>query len=388
VTRRYVYVLVAAGRRKSMHLGLVMECDYREGITQEEAFDEAFTQVEIAETGGLDGVWLAERHFAAPGRPLDAFGTGIPSIASAPLILASAIAARTRRVRIGIAVSVLPLSHPIRMAEEAATVDQISKGRLDFGVGRSGFPVAYAGYAIPYEESRGRFRECLDVIRKAWTEERFSYAGTYYTFNDVCVLPKPYQKPTPPIRIAATTRETFPQVGRTGSPIFVGLRGFDVQQLGDQLDAYRQARQAAGHPGEADVFLRIPVYVAETMTRAHDEPRESTMRSYQRLARQFARTVGAAGTSASEDRLERAASLSQVSYEDLLRDRLAYGTPEVVAERLTGLREHLGLAGVVIEPNVGGGIPQELVLRSLRLFAAEVAPRLRSVDVPEKEVRR
>jgi len=128
-----------------------MECDYRAGTTEADAFEEAFALMETAETCGLDGVWLAERHFAAPGRPLDAFGAGIPSIASVPLILASAIAARTTRVRIGIAVSVLPLCHPIRLAEEAATVDQISRERLDFGVGRSGFPRAYEGYAIPRE---------------------------------------------------------------------------------------------------------------------------------------------------------------------------------------------------------------------------------------------
>jgi alkanesulfonate monooxygenase SsuD/methylene tetrahydromethanopterin reductase-like flavin-dependent oxidoreductase (luciferase family) len=359
-----------------MHCGLVMECDHRQGASQEEAFEEIFAQMEIAESEGFDGVWLAERHFASRGRPLDAFGTGIPSVASAPLVVASAIAARTKRVRIGIAVSVLPLSHPIRMAEEAATVDQISRGRLDFGVGRSGFPTAYAGYAIPYEESRERFRECLEVILKAWTEERFSFEGKYHTFDDVAVIPKPRQKPHPPIRVAATTRETFPQIGQMGHPIFVGLRGFDVPQVAEQLDVYRQALREAGHAGTADVFLRIPVYVAESMAQAHAEPRESTMRSYQRLASQFARTSGAAGTTASEDRLERAARLSQVTYEDLLRDRLAYGTPEVVVERLAALRDALGLSGVVIEPNVGGGIPQENVFRSLRLFAQEVAPRL------------
>jgi alkanesulfonate monooxygenase SsuD/methylene tetrahydromethanopterin reductase-like flavin-dependent oxidoreductase (luciferase family) len=354
-----------------------MECDYRAGTTQEDAFDEAFALMEIAETYGLDGVWLAERHFAAPGRPLDAFGTGIPSIASAPLILASAIAARTIRLRVGLAVSVLPLSHPIRMAEEAATVDQISKGRLDFGVGRSGFPTAYAGYAVPYEESRERFHECLEVIRRAWTEERFSYAGKHYTFQDMCVLPKPYQKPFPPIRIAATTRETFPQVGRMGYPIFVGLRGFDVPQITAELQVYRQEWKEAGHAGNGDVFLRLPVYVAETMQRAYNEPQASTLRSYQRLAKQFARSAGAAGTTVAEERLERAVRLSQVSYNDLLQDRLAYGTPDVVAERLGQLREALGLTGVVIEPNVGGSIPRERVFESVCLFAQEVVPRLR-----------
>jgi alkanesulfonate monooxygenase SsuD/methylene tetrahydromethanopterin reductase-like flavin-dependent oxidoreductase (luciferase family) len=354
-----------------------MECDYRYGSTQEEAFEEAFALMETAETGELDGVWLAERHFAAPGRPLDAFGAGIPSIASAPLILASAIAARTSRVRIGLAVSVLPLSHPIRMAEEAATVDQISKGRLDFGVGRSGFPRAYEGYAIPYGESRERFHECLEVILKAWTEERFSYEGKYYTCHDVCVLPKPYQKPLPPIRVAATTRETFPQMGQMGYPIFVGLRGFDVPQVAAQLNVYRQAWQEAGHAGYGNVFLRLPVYVATTPEQAYAEPQASTMRSYQRLAQQFARTAGAAGTTVAEERRERAERLSRVSYDDLLRDRLAYGSPGLVVEKLQYLRDTLGLAGIVIEPNVGGGIPPALVLQSVRLFAQAVAPRLR-----------
>jgi alkanesulfonate monooxygenase SsuD/methylene tetrahydromethanopterin reductase-like flavin-dependent oxidoreductase (luciferase family) len=275
------------------------------------------------------------------------------------------------------AVSVLPLCHPIRLAEEAATVDQISKGRLDFGVGRSGFPRAYEGYAIPYAESRERFHEHLEVILKAWTQERFSYEGKYYACHDLCVLPKPYQKPHPPIRIAATTQETFPQVGAMGYPIFVGLRGFDVPQVARHLVVYRQALQEAGHAGNGDVFLRIPVYVAETAERAYTEPQASTLRSYQRLARAFAESVGEAGTTTAEERAERAARLSQIAYDELLRGRLAYGTPDMVVERLQHLRDELGLSGVVIEPNVGGGIPREQVFRSVRLFAQEVAPKLR-----------
>jgi len=211
-----------------MHVGLVMECDYREGRTQEEAFAEAMSIAEIAETQGLDGVWLAERHFAMHRRPTDPMGAGIPSIASVPLVLAAAIAARTTRVRIGTGVSVLPLCHPIRTAEEAATVDQISQGRLDFGVGRSGFPRAYSGYGVRYDESRDRFQESLDVILKAWTQEGFSHTGKYFTFDNLTVVPRPYQKPHPPIWVAATTHDTFPLVGRMGFSLVTGLRGFDV----------------------------------------------------------------------------------------------------------------------------------------------------------------
>jgi alkanesulfonate monooxygenase SsuD/methylene tetrahydromethanopterin reductase-like flavin-dependent oxidoreductase (luciferase family) len=320
---------------------------------------------------------LAERHFAARRGPLDAQGAGIPSIVSAPLTIASAIAARTQRLRVGIAVNVLPLCHPIRLAEEAATVDQISKGRFDFGVGRSGFPRAYEGYGIPYGESRERFQETLEIILKAWTEEPFSYTGKYYSFNNLSVLPKPYQKPYPPLRVAATTKETFPQVGRLGHSIFIGLRGFDVLEATQHLEAYRQAWREAGHMGNGDVFLRIPAYVAETAERARSEPEYSTLRSYRRLADSFGKSAGAVGTTASEERVERAERLSAVGYDDLLRGRLAYGTPEMVAARLRELQTILGLSGVIIEPNVGGYIQPELVFRSVRLFAQEVVPQLR-----------
>ena len=360
-----------------MHVGLVMECDYREGRTQEEAFGEAMSIAEIAETQGLDGVWLAERHFAMHRRPTDPMGAGIPSIASVPLVLAAAIAARTTRVRIGTGVSVLPLCHPIRTAEEAATVDQISRGRLDFGVGRSGFPRAYSGYGVRYDESRERFQESLDIILKAWTQEGFSHAGKYFSADNLTVVPRPYQKPHPPIWVAATTADTFPMVGHLGFSLVTGLRGFDVPEAVGHLEAYRTALREGGHAGDGNVYLRIPVYVAATAARAHAEAEESTMRSYRRLAENFASSVGATGTTVSEERAERAERLSSLTYDDVLRDRVAYGTPDMVVDRLRELRDRLGLAGVIIESNVGGRIPLDRVLNSIRLYAQEVAPRLR-----------
>ena len=360
-----------------MHVGLVMECDYRTGVTQEEAFDEAFAMAETADTYGLDGVWLAERHFAAPRRPTDAMGAGIPSVVSVPLVMASAIAGRTKQIRIGTGVSVLPLCHPVRLAEEAATVDQVSRGRLEFGVGRSGFPRSYDGYGIPYGESRSRFQESLDVILKAWTEDRFSHKSEFFNFDELCVLPKPYQKPHPPVRIAATTRDTFPQVGSSGFAVISGLRGFDVNEVADHLETYRQAWQEAGHPGEGEVFLRVPIYVAETDDLGRSEPEESTMRSYQRLGGLFGTSAGQTGTTQSEERQERADRLARVTYDELLQDRLAYGSPDTVVEKLIQLRDRLGLDGIIMEPNVGGGLSQERVLNSVRLYAQEVAPRLR-----------
>ena len=352
-----------------MHFGLMMECDYREGASQEEAFEEAFAQVEAAETLGLDGIWLAERHFAAPYS-----AAPIPSIASVPLIMASAIAARTSRMRIGIAVNVLPLSHPIRMAEEAATVDNISQGRFEFGVGRSAFARAYEGYGTPYSESQERFQECLEVIVRAWSNERFSYQGNYYNFDNVCVLPKPYQKPYPPIRIAATGSDTFPRVGSMGYPIFASLREMNQTELASHLKVYREAWRDAGHPGEGDVILRVPVYVAETAEGARSETEVSTMRSYQRMGENFARALEGAGTAISQERAELGRRLSTLSFEEISRDRVAYGTPGEVVERLRDMKEQLQLSGVIAEMNLGGLIPCNRILDSLRLFAQRVVP--------------
>src|SRR5207245_4689125 len=110
------------------------------------------------------------------------------------LSIASASAARTQRMKIGTGVQVLPLCHPLRLAEEAATVDQISQGRLIFGIGRSGFPRTYEAYGVPYGESRERFTETLEILKRAWTEPSFSYHGKYYRFENVRLAPKPYQK--------------------------------------------------------------------------------------------------------------------------------------------------------------------------------------------------
>src|SRR5438067_9089995 len=153
----------------SFEFGVFHEFPRYAGVTDAEAFMQSFAQVEAAERWGLDMIWIAELHFL-PER----------SVASAPLLIASAIASQTRRMKIGIAVQVLPLCHPLRLAEEAATVDQISHGRLIFGVGCSGVVSTYDAYQVPYEESRDRFTEILDIVKRAWTEPRFSYAGNFH----------------------------------------------------------------------------------------------------------------------------------------------------------------------------------------------------------------
>jgi alkanesulfonate monooxygenase SsuD/methylene tetrahydromethanopterin reductase-like flavin-dependent oxidoreductase (luciferase family) len=159
-----------------MEFGLFTEFSQTPGTSDTVAFDDAMSEVLAAEACGFDAVWLAEIH-CQQGR----------SVLSAPLVIASAIAARTRRVKIGIAVQVLPLAHPLRLAEEVATLDHLSDGRVDFGVGRSGLPDHYQGFKSPYGERRERFAETLEILVKAWTQDRFTHEGRYFQFGDVCV---------------------------------------------------------------------------------------------------------------------------------------------------------------------------------------------------------
>ncbi len=349
-----------------MDIGLMMDCDYPEGQTQREAFDIALKTADQAEARGFDGIWLAERHFSPPG------GAALTaSVGSAPLLMATAIAARTSRLTIGTAVILLPLGHPVRLAEEVATLDHLSQGRLHLGIGRSSFPRAYDGYNIPYEESRDRFQEYLDVMRLAWTQKQFSYDGTFYACTDLEVIPKPYQHPHPPLHYAASSRETFMAIGTMGLPLLVALIGNPVSELAPMISVYRNAWTTAGHPGQGEIRLRLPVYLASTQSQAEADPYASAMPYYDRLRQGYLRSLK--GYEKAE-RERRAAQLASFSYDRILQERVVFGTPTDVARRLRTLQQTLGLSGFIIEPNVGGGLPLDRVDRSMALFIQEVAP--------------
>ncbi|HET6317149.1 MAG TPA: LLM class flavin-dependent oxidoreductase [Chloroflexota bacterium] len=348
-----------------MEFGIFHEFERGAGRDEAESFEDAFQLVDAAERWGLDAVWLAELHFN-PQR----------SVLSAPLTIASAVAARTSHIKIGTAVQVLPLHHPLRLAEETATIDHISHGRLIFGVGRSGFAATYQTYGVPYAESRERFAETLQVVKRAWTEPTFSHSGTYFQFQNVTLSPKPYQKPHPPIRIAATSPDTFPGCGELGYPIFAAVRLGTLAELGPNIEAYRAAYRANGHQGKGEVFLRVPVYVGDTEQEAKTAPEESIIGFYRMLGRQLEASAGQAGTRAIEDRANRGARLQSIDWQDVLRDKVIVGTPSQVAERLRSLQVELGLNGILAELNCGGLIPRERVLRSLQLLCEEVMARV------------
>ncbi len=347
-----------------MEFGMFHEFPSLPGRSESEAFDEAMDQVDAAERLGLDVMWLAELHFE-PRR----------SLLSAPLSIASAIAARTRRIKIGIAVQVLPLCHPLRLAEEAATVDQLSHGRLIFGVGRSGVAQTYEAYGISYAESQARFREILEVIERAWTEPSFSYEGAYHRFSNVSVVPKPYQQPTPPIRIAASTPDTFPAIGRRGMPIFASVRHTSWSALAGQIRLYHEAWEAAGHPGRGQVFVSAPAYLAETEEEARAEPKASIMHFYHEQANLLEGAAKLVDPETAARRMQRVHELRRRAYDDAVEANALIGTPAAIAAKLRSLQAEIGLAGILAELNCGGLIPHEKVVNAMRLLCADVMPR-------------
>lgn len=325
-----------------MEFGIFHEFFSTQSGSQTEAFAQSFAQIDAAEGWGLDVVWLAEIHMN-PRR----------SLLTAPLTVASAIAARTRRIRIGTAVQILPLGHPLRLAEETATIDQISGGWLIFGVGRSAFPRAYDAYGISYEESEDRFAESLDIIKKAWTEPNISHRGRYFSFENFTLVPRPVQQPHPPIRIAASRPETYAAIGTLGYPLFSAVRASPLSQLAAQTRAYREAWQAAGHPGRGEAYLQVPIYVGETRASALAEAEKGMMQfsSYRQDLRR-----------------------GPMSYDQVLREKGIAGSPEMVVDRLEQLREEAQLDGVSAEINPGSMLSHEQVIKSLRLYCQQVMP--------------
>jgi alkanesulfonate monooxygenase SsuD/methylene tetrahydromethanopterin reductase-like flavin-dependent oxidoreductase (luciferase family) len=348
-----------------MHVGIFCE-EMRQGSDQPTAFQDVFELADRAEAWGIECVWLGEIHF-----------TPTRSVISASLQVASAIASRTERLHVGTAVQVLPLNHPLRIAEEVATVDHISRGRFEFGIGRSGVVRTYDVYGVAYAESQARFREALEIIRLGWKGEPFSYTGTFYRVDNATVVPKPYQTPHPPIRMATTSDETFPLAGRLGLPIFAGLRTTEIPDLQAQLAPYRGAWREASHAGEPSVYLRIPVYVSPTAQGAREEPRESMSAFFKRQTDLARAAVGRAGAGPADKRRMQADRMAALTYDDVLARKVVFGTPAAVIERLRELQDELGLDGIVAELNPGGLIPPALETRSLELLAREVVPALR-----------
>src|SRR6266571_8785035 len=176
----------------------------RDGQSHAHVYANTLDECRFAEELGFHTVWLAEHHFSVYG------------IAPSLPVLAAAVARETRRVRIGTAVVIAPFAHPVRIAEEWAMVDILSNGRLEFGLGRGYQPKEFRGLGISMDKTREKFDESYEIIRRAWTRERMSFDGEFFKVPEVRVLPKPVQKPHPPLWTAAVSPDTYKLAARSG----------------------------------------------------------------------------------------------------------------------------------------------------------------------------
>jgi alkanesulfonate monooxygenase SsuD/methylene tetrahydromethanopterin reductase-like flavin-dependent oxidoreductase (luciferase family) len=298
-----------------------------------------------AEALGYHATFLVEHHF-----------TGIGQV-SASLSLLTWVAAKTRTLRLGTAVLVLPWHNPILLAEQAATLDLLSGGRLDFGVGKGYRHNEFAGFCIPIEEADARFDESLDVIIKSWTaKQRFSHRGRHWNFADIIVEPPTAQRPHPPIWMGAGSRSSIRQVAERGFNLLLDQFA-SLETIGERIAWFKAELEERGR-----VFDPLEVGVARAFYVAKDAPDKAAA-----LERRLDAQRRFAAMSKLPDGTQSKASIMAFSdTREASEDAALYGTPDEIAEKLERLRR-LGVEYVLLN---GGGLWHE----SLRRFARELMP--------------
>jgi alkanesulfonate monooxygenase SsuD/methylene tetrahydromethanopterin reductase-like flavin-dependent oxidoreductase (luciferase family) len=340
--------------------GVFHQAPEADGQTHAQRYHEMFELIAFAEELGFDIAWLAELHFG-----------GAFSLLANPLMMVPVIAQRTKRIRIGTAVTLLPLQHPLSCAEQAATADVLSGGRLEFGVGRGSIPSQFHGFRIPVAENRARFDEALEIIRLAWTKDRFSYRGRFWEIEELAVVPRPFQRPHPPIRVAVHTSESFAHIAGTGLPIYSGTTTTPLPQLRECMQLYRERFAAAGHVWQPEqVALMLPVYVGD-----REAMRPGVHKYYKNI-----QAIFSAIPASYADHLPRLKTIDEnvanLPFERFCRDHGVFGDTAEVIDRLQAVRDEFGLSQIICWFDQGNALPRAEVERTMRRFAEDVIPKL------------
>ena len=340
-----------------MRFGFFDQLPCASGFTERQRYKDIMAQIDLGDELGFDTVWLGELHFSR------AF-----SILADPLMVLAAAAQRTTRIRLGTAVTLLPLHNPVKIAEEAAIADILSDGRLELGCGRGTAPLHYEGYAIPQEESRERFEEALDFILKAWTNDSFSYEGKHFRAHDLSVVPRPVQSPHPPVRIAANSPDTFPFSGRRKLAIFATPLINPPDKLKEGLAVYRETLPA-GTPG--DTALAFPVHVAASRAQARQDCEAGLLR-FLREAAERLRPLGQTDIKSFEAFRQVLARIERIKYEDFDLEMGVFGDPDYCVDRVRALRREYGMDEFICYFNQGGIMDHAMVKQSMTSFAMNV----------------
>ena len=336
-----------------MRFGLFGSAQARRGgpeFDSSEGFRDFIEYNVEAEALGFHGTFVVEHHF-----------TGFGQV-SATLNLLTWLGARTRHLRLGTAVIVLPWHNPVLLAEQAATLDLLSGGRLDFGIGKGYRYNEFAGFCVPMEEADARFEECLSVIVKAWTQsEPFSHRGTYWQFDDILVEPPAAQKPHPPIWMGAGGDRSVRQCAEHGYNLLLGQYA-SPEDVGRAVAVYREAKEASGLPFDP---MQIGVTRAFFVANSQAEKEEALGRRLANRMRQLKLATRPDGT------VHGGPDRATGDPDAVNRKSAMYGDPGEIAERLDQLRR-VGVGYVLVNGGGSGGGARGR--ESLRRFAREVMP--------------
>ena len=333
-----------------------------------ERFHTIVEQISYGEQIGFDSVWLAEHHFHS-----------FAGLFSSPPVIGAAIAQRTTKMRIGTAVLLLPYHNPLRVAEDYATLDCLSNGRVEFGIGHGFVKWEALTFGIPLDDLRERFKENLEVVLKAWKEPTLNHKGRFHEYNGVQVYPRPVQEPYPTVWMAATTSvESFELSGRYGFHMMLIPFLNEVEELRLKMEAFFKARREAGYdPSTARVLGVYHAYVGESSAEARAAGAQG-LAEYNSAAKQAnSLTPGMADPLSYRSHERHRAQMKQLTFDDLIeQNRVLAGSAAEVRDKVEYLRGRLYLTDLAGNFALGG-LTDEQTRASMRRFMEQVAPKIR-----------
>jgi luciferase family oxidoreductase group 1 len=326
--------------------------------SSQEIYTRAIDVAQAAETLGFRNIWLAEHHFSTYG------------YLSRPAQLATFIAAKTTRLRVGTAVIVVPLHHPLVIAEEIATLDLLAGGRVDIGLGRGYQHYEFERLGLELDSARARWEESVDVILKAFSGEPFTYDGKIFKIPETTIFPQPFQKPHPPIWVTAQSPESIEATVRRGFNVLTGGFGVPIERMAEFRRLFDRLVGEAKPARTPEVGVQRAVYVTDSVAdaRAAAEEARWNMRVTLSLRNHY-------------ERVERGRAIAvpapkEPDVDDLLDRFLVIGTPDTVIRQITRIKELVGISHF----NCSfwfGDVEHPRILKSMELFAREVMPAFR-----------
>ena len=311
--------------------------------------EEVVEEAQSAEEHGFDSIFFGEHH-----QDKDGF---LPS----PLIVASAVAGATRRLNVGTSVILLPLHHPVHLAEDVVTLDVVSRGRIILGVGIGYQAADFQAFGVPMEDRVTLFEEGIEVIRRCWTGETFSFHGKHHHLHDIRVRPPPYQQPSPPLWIGASTYSGARRAGRLADA-FVAGPSTNLERTLRLVDSYRKAALAEGR--EPQVILMRDAWVAPSRTEAEEVYGGEVLDAYK-----YYWQAGLAEFKSIE-------SESEFTLDWIAPDRLIIGDPQECVTEFKRWSQAVGTDYFLLRLRQAhsGGPPHQKIMDAIRLFGEQVIP--------------